>query len=475
MIQRKIVFVIFLLSLTLYFFAPNVVDKGFCWLCLALYLIEVFIILKIEFKSKIYISFNTLFFLSFFLTSFAYPLFVHGTPAELLGNVEKQINFNYLSKCSALCLIASSIYSYGYLKAINTGKCKGFFNRYARFEDPFPGMSVLKLLYLVIFFLLFITVFNAIISGQQVYIEGGELFSSLFETIFPVMLLCNSCQKKPDNLLSFVKLNARILASGIIMMLLFMKVGDRGLIITCGIEIVAVYILCVKRLRPLEVFSMVILGAIFMFVIRQTRISDSYSSVTSSLSSFFSASAAVISSGGVEYGLWYYLSDLTNISWELCLGYEYSLNNELFHPIEEIILNIVSPVPLLPSFVSNVFFGRPTMDYNTGMALNSYMSAYGDGNFGNHCVIDVFMMWGLIGVLIIFFYFGYFVAKCYNNSFDKVLWTSIYILLISNAVYVPRNMVLSLIRPVVYVWFFVWVAKRTPKRLDRNVSLEKNE
>ena len=86
------------------------------------------------------------------------------------------------------------------------------------------------------------------------------------------------------------------------------------------------------------------------------------------------------------------------------------------------------------------------------------MASVGDANFGNHCVIDIYMMWGMLGVLIIFYVFGYAMASCYNKIFENILFASLFVLLVSRAIYVPRNMVLSLIRPAVYVWFFVWLA-----------------
>ena len=428
-------------------------------------------VLKIEFKSKIYLSFNTLFFLSFFLTSFAYALFVHDTPAELLNVVGQHINFGYLSKCSALCLIASSVYTYGYLSALQVRKCSSYANRIVYTKESLPGLHLLKIVYVTIFLLLFALAFSAVLAGSTVFLEGGDLLSSLFETIFPVVLLCNSFKEKPGNIRSFAKVNAMELTLGAIMMLLFVKIGDRGLIITCGVQIIIIFILCISRLKLWAIGLLMVLGAAFMFVIRQTRMSDDFTSTTSSMTSFVTAAVDVINSGGAEYGFWFYLSDLTNISWELCLGYEYSLTHDLFYPIEEIILNLASPIPLLPSLISTFVFGKTTADFTTGMALNHYMASVGDGNFGNHCVIDVYMMWGIIGVLFVFYFFGFFVAKCYNKTFDKLLFVALYVLLVSNAVYIPRNMVLSLIRPAVYVWFFVWVAHHNTQKRKNSTQV----
>lgn len=461
--MRKAVLIILVIALVLFYIAPNHVDKAYCWVCLALFVIEATFILRLDLKSGLYVGFNTLFFISFFLTSFAYPLFVYETPADLLGTIAKAIDYGYLTKCSTLCLVASSVYCYGYLRAVDKKKCKTYGEKKLKNDGYIGGLKFIKVLYVFLFIMLFVTAVMFLSEGGSVNLEGGDLLTSIFESIFPVVLLLNTLKEKPKGMLEFLKKNIFILALCIAMMLAFIRVGDRGLVLTCGLEIIVVYTICVKRVNLFYIGSIMVVGLILMFVIRQTRISDDYSSTTSSVSSFSSAASSTLSEAGAAYGVWYYLSDLTNISHELCLGYEYSTKNGLFHPIERIVFAILSPVPLLPSLFSNFIMGYPTSEYNTGMALNKYMEYIGDAHFGNHCVIDIYMTWRLLGVFVVFYFLGYAVASCYNKMFDNVLFAALYVLLVANAIYIPRNMVLSMIRPAVYVWFFVWLSKKHSK------------
>lgn len=460
--QKKLVFFILLLSIILYYMAPNYVDRAYCAVCLALYIVEVALVLRIDLKSKIYVGFNVLFFISFFLTSFAYPLFVYDTPADLLSKVESNINFSYLTKCSALCLIASSVYCYGYLREIKIRKCFNYGNQYLKSNVEVGNIHFIKSLYIVIFLILFSVAVLFARAGGSVALEGGDLLSALFEALFPVVLLLNTIKTKPSNIFEFLKRNFMVLTLAILMMLAFIRIGDRGLVLTCGVQIIAIYTFCVKRPRIMQVAIVGLIGMVLMFSIRQLRMSDTYSQ-SSSVSSFANFATSSIGEYGAEYGIWYYLSDLTNISHELCLGYEYSNTHAPFHPVEEVILAVISPIPLLPSLVSNYILGHPTIYYVTGAELNKYMSAFGDANFGNHCVIDVFMMWRLLGIFVVFGVFGFCVAHCYNNAFNSILFAALYIMLISYAIYVPRNIVLSLIRPAVYIWFFIWLSRRQNK------------
>lgn len=461
--QRIIVLFIFFISIILYYIAPNYVDKGYCAICLAFYLVEVYIVLRIDLKSRLYAGFNTLFFLSFFLTSFAYPLFVYDTPADLVSMVDRNINFSYLTKCSALCLIASSIYCCGYLYALRINKCEGYNNRLLKADVKDCNYGILKGIFFCVFIILFSFAFLFVQAGGSVSLKGGDLLAALFETIFPIVLLINTVRIKPNSFTDFIRGNYITLSLCILMMLLFIRIGDRGLILTCGLQIIIIYSICVKRIKIYNILAVVLVGFILMFSIRQLRMSDNYSG-EANVSTFSNFATSSLSYYGTEYGVWFYLSDLTNISHELCLGYEYSQRHGLFHPVEEIILTLLSPAPLLPSLFSDYVLGHPTSYYVTGTELNKYMSIYGDAHYGNHCVIDVYMMWGLLGVIIVFWGFGYCVAKCYNRTFDNILFAALYVMLVSYSIYVPRNIVLSLIRPAVYIWFFIWLAQVQQKR-----------
>lgn len=461
--QQKIVLFILLISIILYYMAPCHVDKIYCAICLVLFFVEAFLILKIELKSKLFAGFNVLFFLSFFLTSFAYPLFVYDTPADLLNVVEKNINFNYLTKSTALCLIASSVYCYGYLKGLRRKKCSGYGSRIIQNSYEIGDIHFIISLYIGVFVVLFTIAVLFARAGGSIALKGGDLLSAIFEALFPVVLLLNTIKTRPTGFFDYVKKNFIILTLSLLMMLAFIRIGDRGLVLTCGMQILVVYSLSVKRPKLLQVLMLLVIGVVLMFSIRQLRMSENYSQ-SASASSFANFATSSIGEYGAEYGVWYYLSDLTNISHELCLGYEYSKTHEPFHPIEEIVLAVISPIPMLPSLVSNYVFGHPTLYYVTGAELNNYMALYGDAHFGNHCVIDVFMMWRLIGIFVVFGGFGYCVARCYNRIFDSILFAALYIMLASYALYVPRNIVLSLIRPAIYIWFFVWLSRKYVKK-----------
>ena len=96
--------IIVLLSLILYAFSPNKYDYPYLLLIFALFVFSGFISIKDQIKTKEFISFNVLFVISFFLTSFAYPIFIKPIGIDIwLSNI---INENVITKSTALCQIA---------------------------------------------------------------------------------------------------------------------------------------------------------------------------------------------------------------------------------------------------------------------------------------------------------------------------------------------------------------------------------
>lgn len=281
---------------------------------------------------------------------------------------------------------------------------------------------------------------------------------SLFQILFGVVLLLGTTKWTVSKLSSYVKSNFTFLSLCVIMMLVFTYIGDRGLILSCGLIILFVYNAYVKRMRLWTILGFLLVGVVFMFTIRQTRNTNSLAS-SSSVSSYVTNASDIIDRSIIEYGPWYFLADLTNIYQELCVGYEYSEKHDLLYPGEQILMTIAYPFPFLPTIVASAF-NKTTSDYVPGSALNRYVSDTIEAHYGSHCVIDIYITWGLLGVLLIFYLFGSFVGRVYNNLYDNVFYAAIYVLLMSYAIYIPRNRVVSLIRPILYTVLFVWLNKK---------------
>lgn len=232
--------------------------------------------------------------------------------------------------------------------------------------------------------------------------------------------------------------------------------GDRGLIIICAVTILIVYCIFVSKIKFKTMGLIGVVGVMLMFAIRQTRVSDNALS-SSSFSSFATASNNAFKEANGVISLF---ADLTGTINELCLGYEYTEKYGLLYPEEQLIMLPTYPFPLLPSLVASVLFDKKPTDYGTGERLNYYVSDVGNGAFGNSVVIDIYMRWGIVGVMLVFSIFGYCLAFITNKSKSDIRYLAIYIVLTGLAIYTPRNTIPFLIRPIAYSYFFMSILIR---------------
>ena len=97
--------ILFLISIALYFGAPDNYNWLFCAVCTAVFTVGAIFSLKQSVGKKQFLSFNIFFLFSYFWTSFAYPLIIYGTFRDRANIINKYINWENLSHTSALALV----------------------------------------------------------------------------------------------------------------------------------------------------------------------------------------------------------------------------------------------------------------------------------------------------------------------------------------------------------------------------------
>lgn len=453
--RREILLIKFIciLSFFLYYFAPYGIYPYYCGCVAILYILDAYFVCRLDWNKKLYLSFNTLFALSFFLTSFGFAIFVQDTTAETLSVLAgKTVDFNLMPKCCSLCLIAYSLYSYYYIRKINVTT----YSDQAVLSLPKIYSSLAISLFYFSFIILFIKTFLFFKRTGDINMNEDTFLVSIFQCMLPVAFIFRNAKRNSHNLIEFLKNNFVILLPTILVMALFLIMGDRGIIIVCSLTILMVYVLLVKRVNFLTLGCIAVVGVLLMFAVRQTRISDSALS-SGSFSSFANASNNAFKEAD---GLITFFADLTGAVQELCLGYQYKQQHGMLAPIEQIVMLPTYPFPLIPTLVASVMFGKIPSDYGTGEQINNFVSPVGEGHFGNHVVIDIYMRWGILGVIIIFPIFGYFIANTTNKMKTDLKYLAIYFVLVGLAVYTPRNTIPFLIRPISYSYFFIWYLTR---------------
>ena len=190
-----------------------------------------------------------------------------------------------------------------------------------------------------------------------------------------------------------------------------------------------------------------------LFFVRQTRAGDE------SLASGNISSAQIENTFKMENGTLYLFADLFYISRELNFGYEYAQKRELFHP-EKILIVPLHPIPILPSVVSQMLFGKTPAEMDTGAELNASVgNAYDvETHFGNHPAGDLLMSFGLVGLIIISYLFGEIVSFFERNKYSNLYTACGIIALMSWSLYLPRTSILSIVRPLGYIYIFGYIA-----------------
>ena len=90
---------------------------------------------------------------------------------------------------------------------------------------------------------------------------------------------------------------------------------------------------------------------------------------------------------------------------------------------------------------------------DTGSELNKYLR-HVETHFGNHPAGDLFMSFGLIGVIVFSYFFGLVVSYYEKRMYSNVYTACAFIVLMSWSLYLSRASVLSIIRPLGYVYIF---------------------
>lgn len=452
-------FISTLVSLGLYFFAPNQVDYDFLIICFLLFLLQAVFVLKEDIRKEGLMTYNVIFLFSFFLVTYAFPLFMMGTTMLTQEGIEAYIDFSVSSKCTALCTFAISSYFLAYK---NKKATKFSFSNFVRSDD----YRYINLICLLLAIVLLIYTHNYMEGKGGVSVDAG-IWYTLYLASLPICLIYNCRRRRPKNLGQFFLANSYILILSFILIVYYFILGDRGLVIVSGVIVAGVYSALVKKLNATLLVVAVIVGSLLMYTIRVTRGSDN------SLISGNATASSVVSEtrGSLEGGGFLNIfADLTGIHRELYIGYDYVINNGLLYPTQFFIVPFI-PLPAVPNLLSNIAYGKDIAEIKPGMVLNDYMAYSGHGHFGIHCVIDIFMRWGIIGTFLVFYIWGYVVASLSRSKLQNNLGMAMYIIILAYAIYTPRGSILDIIKILSYVIIVAYITTIGTKKTLRKIRM----
>jgi oligosaccharide repeat unit polymerase len=397
-----------------------------------------------------YLSFFSLFSFSYFLGYFLIPVLgVPFYPIELIFRYP--IDTDYILKGEALALVAyCSITSGMSLYFAKNKKTKiNFISYRIVFVDYFKYIA-----FVFLFIYLYVHI-NALSYDYGEFNEkvfGQSFMSTFLELTLYIysMYLMNQLYKNRDK--SIFKLlisNIGILMYLIILTYVYMRVGERGLLIKLLLPIIIGYNFIVKKISKKVLVGILILGFSFMIFIRNTRSENSYANYLENR----------------KYELPAYIdntSDLTCATMTMCLGLEYKEKKGYLYG-RTMLADIFSPVPFIPSIIKNTIFNGERV--STGRILSDAVGLGKESGIGTSAVVDVYMNFGVIAVILLFLFFGYIVSLMENMKYTSIYYLVIYLLVVYSAIYIPRDTIFSIIRP------FVWGYALTAIFYKRNSNL----
>lgn len=441
-------------SVLLVVFAPSEYSFDYCLFLHNLFL-STFLLNVYKHRKEGLLTFNMLFSISFYYTSFFYPVFIYNTPDRYFSMFEFHFDENIISYSTAVAYSAYCFLQLGlnnaptYKKTINKIDLKHKFG-HKNLDKRLNILSTLFAIFLAYFIVnggtgFFANQFIYSMSEQDIFM--GYIVQFITPLAYAMLLLSFLLPKKK----SFSFMFAIVLIS--IYVVLILSTGSRTIPMFLIIIALFMYNDFIKKLSPTKL-AIVGLTCITIFItvgslrgegetITMEQISSEGSEAlmqrTENSSSF--ANELIINNRNL-----YYLIGSTET-----YGYTYGATLlGSFLGMIPFMQGLFIRVTGLPVYILN------SATYNTVMSLGRL----GIKGLGTHAVADIYICWGIIGVLLVFYLYGYVITKC-KLSRQNIYYSVAYYILISNAIYGCRASILNL-RSIIWTIGVVYLVLNFP-------------
>ncbi len=424
-----------IISIVIYILAPTTYSFEYCLLCHNVFILDLAYLLYKDLKNE-KIGFNTLFSISFYFTNFVYPIFIYPVNPDF-SLFQYRFDVNVVSKCTALALLAYSVYVGGYIYRLNK------IPKYNLNRFPTIPIRIVKRLFnlLVIFIVLFIASggidyyedrYERGDMSENLYAQYIYLFLSPLITLVVSSLLCF----KTSSLKNIIAL-VLLAFTGVLLMS-----GTRTLPLT--VLLMLLYVYSVKhKISNVSILIVLIVGIVLMSVIGEMR--SGVNDLSQSLE------------GDQEVGLWAKFSDLIINNRNLYVFYDYVDSHSVTWGLS-MVQGILSPIPFAQTLFMSItglpYFLLGSPDFST------YLTLGGGKTFGlgTNLVGDVYLAFGIVGIFICFFILGnlivYVRSKLRNGSVYDLI---IYLVLLGDAVYLCRASYFNSFRAIVWSLLFAYI------------------
>lgn len=410
---RNIIFILSIYSVFLYLSAPKDYSLAHCTQSFVIFCVEAFFLLNSKCKYNL-LNFELLFTIGFAFVCYAYPMvYFNLDPYFSLFGLD--FPEEYITKGTALATVAYSFLAYGLLKFPTIGQEAILENRNIGFST-----KILTRITILLLLVMLTSLMPIVISGSYNMDWGvgseirGVLESFIFFTLFQKFY-----RNRGRDLKSLIKKDKIYFALVISYVLLSTAIGNRGNIIRIGLLLFVLFNIYIKKLSNVTVLIVMVLGIFLMYARGAVRDSGSYQNARENSVHVLDFGRDLIINNRSEY----VLMDIADRR-----GYTYGKN---------FLGSLLSPIPYAQSTLLKTT--RMTIeDISSGSMVTSDYFAKGDPDsfgLGTNIVGDVYLAFGLFGVIILFYLLGYSISKIsYRANLGDPIMQYIYAILLMNSV-----------------------------------------
>lgn len=430
--------IVLIISFFVLAFAPSVYDHNYVMLCSVFYGVFVILYLFIK-KKKNYLDFDCLFFVAFFFVTLYYPTIMY--PSDPYRYVFYQLPFKRtaMSFSSGLALLGISAYIMGALlvskKAISNIGTE--ITNQKKIKTTWIFVMAFILVCLFIATGGYLKLFNEYASGGAEDISDSEGISSYFFAFFPAFLFAgiiaefHNLKIENASVVKFRSINKIGLAITTLVIVLFILAGSRTIPIQLVLLILGLYTILFKPFGLLKFLGTIVLGFIVLALIGFMR------SANNKGKEFFLEDAAM---------------DLIVNNRNSFLAIErvekFGLNYG-----ESMLSPILAPIPLAQSFMISAFDLDEDSMRSALVFTKDTFGYVGNWGLGTNVLADVYISFGILGVVILFCAFGFFVNRSMKKVNHSIMYLVLYGILISYAVYISRAEYFFFVR--YFLWSFL--------------------
>jgi len=446
-------FILVLFSTILFFLAPERMNSPFIWTCICIYVYTSVRIIKTDLNKEIPFSFNILFLPFLFICSYVVPLVKLYRPDVIIWYSAGLVD-EFINQACALVALSITLYRWGYFKGISSIPKT---NRISSIYNSLIIKSFLLIAIVVFAFQLRDNILgtnssNDFSDGYAIEIIQGISYISIFISIY------SNKNKIKGNVVKYIMRNKMLLCTIVAFCLGALYIGDRTLPMFLGIYTLAVFQDYVKRIQIKYILLVGLPLFIVFYMIGQTRSSDN-SLRKSGVSQLVEITAKEITRAeNAVVFVGDFMPSFITLDRALYICHR---DNTYVHNPDKVFVIAASPIPGLPSLLSDVLMNKTVKELSSAYVITSDYNRAVEriaGGMGTHIVGDIYYHWSIVGIFILFPIFGYVLGKATLNRKKRILDAVIFYTMLAGAIFMPRDTMYLSVRLICYqllLYYFI--------------------